>query len=267
VLKTTIQYKPLSFFILSFVLTWGFWFLGQRYAQSQTAIISFLLLGLVSPFATALGLIFTSGNKTLIDTFFNKLLNLRLIKLKTIPAIILIPPASIIIAIFVSLLFGFSSEQFTVAKSYSFNIGGLSTLLLLFLAASFEELGWRGYAIESLNVKFNYFNATAIFAVLWSLWHLPLLFIPHTYQNYVLQLNIWYAVNFMLSIIPLAFIISWICKLNSGSILAAIFLHFMINFSQEFFMVHPATKCIQSFVLLAFAIILVYTNKEMFFDE
>jgi membrane protease YdiL (CAAX protease family) len=262
-----IPYKPWLYFIITFAATWGFWLLAQAYNYVKLTETVFILLGLSMPFIIALYLIFASRNTDLQKLFFNKLLNLRLIKPVSIPAILIIPPASIIIAILISLLFGFSTNQFSITKSFSFHIMGLSTLLFLFLAASLEELGWRGYAMESLNSTFNYFNATTIFSIIWALWHLPLFFIPHTYQYTILQQNTFYAINFMLGIIPLAFIISWICKLNSGSILAAIFLHFMINYSQELFNVHPATKCIQSFVLLIFAIILVYTNKKMFFYE
>jgi membrane protease YdiL (CAAX protease family) len=80
------------------------------------------------------------------------------------------------------------------------------------LAACFEELGWRGYVVESLNNKFNYFKATAIFGVLWSLWHLPMFFIAESYQAELLQEDFILVINFSVSIVPLAFIISWFCK-------------------------------------------------------
>lgn len=260
------KYKPLTFFITTFVLTWGFWFLSKN-VDHQSAKLIGLFLGLLSPFATALLLIFSSKNQALKTVFFNKLLNLRLIKLESIPAILLIPPTSIVISILISLLFGFSTSQFEISRSFSFSIGGIPTLFVLFLAASLEELGWRGYAMESLSPYYNYFKGTLIFGALWSLWHLPLFFIDQTYQSNILKLNPLYAINFMVGIIPLAFIISWLCKKNSGSIPAAIFLHFGINISQELFRVTPQTKCIQTFVLIAFALIIVYKNQEMFFYE
>ncbi|MCX7124286.1 MAG: type II CAAX endopeptidase family protein [Gammaproteobacteria bacterium] len=260
-------YKPIKFFLLTFILTWVFWFLATFFCQNQNIKMLFMLLGLIVPFSTALFLIFCSDNTGIKKLFLNKLFNLRLIKVSYIPAIIFVPLLSIVIAILISIFFGFPLDQFTISKSFSFHIGTMPTLLVLFLAASFEELGWRGYAVESLNESLNYFNATAIFAVLWSLWHFPLFFISQTYQSDILHLNIWYAVNFMLSIIPLAFIISWICKKNSSSIPAAILLHFGINISQELFMVNPTTKCIQTFVLIIFSVIIVLMNKKMFFEK
>ena len=92
-----------------------------------------------------------------------------------------------IVSILISTLFGYSFDQFSVAEEFSFTVGAVPTLLLLLLAACFEELGWRGYAIESLNADRSYFEATAIFGILWSLWHLPMFFIPHSYQAELLE--------------------------------------------------------------------------------
>jgi membrane protease YdiL (CAAX protease family) len=58
----------------------------------------------------------------------------------------------------------------------------------------------------------------------------------------------------MVSIIPLAFIISWICKSNRGSITAAVVLHFFINLSQEALNITQATKCIETGILALMAI-------------
>ena len=36
-------------------------------------------------------------------------------------------------------------------------------LLLLLLAAGFEELGWRGYAFDSLRSRYSYLKAAVVF--------------------------------------------------------------------------------------------------------
>ncbi|MBU2644360.1 CPBP family intramembrane metalloprotease [bacterium] len=264
------RFKPFQYFIVTFVITWTFWFLTaflSRLEKGKSALLVFLLLGLVTPFATALWMIYSSGNESLRRSFINKLLNIRLIKIESIPAILLIPPVSILLSISFSLLFGYSSDQFTISKSFSFSIGSAPTLLVLFLAACFEELGWRGYAMESISDRSSYFKATAVFSVMWSMWHFPLFFIAQTYQNEIMKLNPLYAVNFMISIVPLAFIISWLCRKNSSSIIAAILLHFVVNISQEFFMVEHITKCIQTAVLTVMAVVIVLMNKKMFFEQ
>lgn len=140
-------------------------------------------------------------------------------------------------------------------------------LFLLMLAAIFEELGWRGYAFDSLQSRFTYFKATLIFSILWSLWHFPLIFIKNSYQYEVVNQGWLFGLNFFVSIIPMGVIISWICIKNNKSILAAIVFHFITNMSQEMFAVTQATKCIQTLVLTIIAAIIIIVDKELFFSS
>jgi membrane protease YdiL (CAAX protease family) len=140
-------------------------------------------------------------------------------------------------------------------------------LLLLLLAATFEELGWRGYAFDSLQSRFSYFKASLIFSVLWSLWHFPLIFVKDSYQFEIVQQNIWFAVNFFVSIVPMGIIISWICIKNRKSVLAAILFHFIINMSQEMFAITQVTKCIETVVLIVVTAVIIAIDREMFFSK
>ena len=268
--KAIKTYNPTQFFILTFSITWVCWFTAPYLGDPENSDIVFLILmliGLLTPFGIALYLTLTSNNQELKSTFFNKLFNIRLIRLSSIPLFLILFPASMIASILISLPFGYSLDQFVIAEEFSFSVGGVPAILILVLAASFEELGWRGYAIESLNNAFNYFWATAIFGVLWSLWHLPMFFIPDSYQAELLQEDFLLVANFFISIVPLAFIISWFCKKNSGSILGAVLIHFIINVTQEFFLVSPYTKCIQTLIVIAIAVAFVAADKKMFFED
>ena len=140
-------------------------------------------------------------------------------------------------------------------------------LLLLLLAATFEEFGWRGYAFDSLQSRYNYLTASIIFSLLWSLWHFPLIFVKDSYQYEIFHQNIWFGVNFFVSIIPMGIIISWICLKSRKSVIAAIVFHFIINISQEIFEISQTTKCIQTAVLILVAAMIIAIEKEMFFSK
>jgi len=226
-----------------------------------------MLPGLIAPFCIALWMILSSKDKTLRKNFNNRLFNLRLIRPSSIPAILFIMPVAIVLSILVSTFFGQSIDQLRFSERFSFSAGFVPVLLILFLAASFEELGWRSYAMDSLRAKHNYFTATIIFAFLWAFWHFPLYFIKDYYHYELVRTNIVFAINFIVSVIPLAFIISWICQKNGGSITAAVLFHFLINLSQEALQITQVTKCIETIVLMFIAAIIVVSNKEMFFDN
>jgi uncharacterized protein len=264
------RYQPVRFFAIAIAITWVSWSLAAFFSyreNGQTAYVLFMLPGLVAPFATALCMILSSKSAGLKKNFVNRLFNLRLIKAINLIPILVIMPATIAIAAGISLLFGQPLNQLQLAGGFSFSVGFVPVLLVLILAASFEELGWRSYALDSLNARFNYFTATLIFAGLWAAWHLPLFFIHGYYQNEIVKMNALFGINFLVSVIPMAFIISWLCRLNRGSILVAVLFHFFINISQEALQITQVTKCIETIVLIFVAAIIVALNQKMFFEK
>lgn len=269
-MESSTTYKPFKFFFFTYLLTWVSWFSAAYVSfreNGESIYVIMMLPGLIAPFCIALWMILSSKDKTLRKSFNNRLFNLRLIRPSSIPAILFIMPVAIVLSILVSTFFGQSIDQLRFSERFSFSAGFVPVLLILFLAASFEELGWRSYAMDSLRAKHNYFTATIIFAFLWAFWHFPLYFIKDYYHYELARTNIVFAINFIVSVIPLAFIISWICQKNGGSITAAVLFHFLINLSQEALQITQVTKCIETIVLMFIAAIIVVSNKEMFFDN
>jgi len=266
----TYKYKPLLYFSLTFVVTYILWFAGAYVSfrdELRWLYIVFMLPGLMAPFIISLAMIFTSKNPELKNDFINRLTNFKLIQQKTLPALFLLMPFTVLISLVLSLPLGESISQLQFAEGFSFSSGAVPVLLLLILAAGFEELGWRGYAFDSLQSRYNYLMASIIFSVLWSLWHFPLIFVKDSYQYVVFHENIWFGVNFFVSIIPMGIIISWFCIKNKKSVIAAILFHFIINITQEMLEITQVTKCIETAVLVIVAVVIIALDKEMFFSK
>jgi membrane protease YdiL (CAAX protease family) len=264
------EYKPQYFFTATFSATFILWFVGawtSFYGENKGLYMFFMLFGLMAPFVISLVMILRSKNKGLKKDFLIRLINLRLIQKKTLPVLFLIMPLSVLISIAISIPIGGSFSQFQFAEEFSFSSGCIPVLLILLLAASFEELGWRGYAFDSLQSRYTYFTASLIFSILWSFWHFPLLFVNNSYQYEIFHQNVWFAVNFFISIIPMGIILSWICMKNGKSILAAILFHFIINMSQEVLDISQETKCIETFVLIGVATVIIIFDRELFFSR
>ena len=79
-------------------------------------------------------------------------------------------------------------------------------------------------------------------------------------------MGIMYVINFLLSVIPLDFLQTWVYVKNNRSMLATIVFHLFINIMQEKINMTPETKCIQTIFVVIAAIIIVVINKEMFFE-
>lgn len=264
---TNFKYRPVLYFAIAFAATFALLF-AAAYVSHREDLSGFTMAlivpGMCAPFAISLVMVLSSKNKPLMKDFLNRLWNPRLVNPKMLPVILLLMPFIVLLSILISLPFGGSVDQFQFANGFSFSAGAFPVLLLLFMAATFEELGWRGYAFDSLQSRFSFLTAALVFSVLWSLWHLPMLWVKDSYQYEILHQNFWFAVNFFVSIIPMGVIISWICVKNRKSMPAAILFHFLLNLCQEALNMTQATKCIETLVLFVIAGVIVALDQDLF---
>jgi membrane protease YdiL (CAAX protease family) len=266
-------YKPVKFFFIANLITWATWLFAAYFSYQNNGTYSnqwitiLELIGLFAPFGTALWMILASNNKELKQNFYDRLLNLKFIKLSSIPAIFLIMPAAVVISVVISyLFFGQSLDQLTISKAATYTAGLLPVPVMLFGAALIEELGWKGYGVDSLRGKHTFFTVTLIYGALWAFWHIPSFFINGYYQNIILRENPLFALNFMVSVFPIAFIVNWLWYKNNGSILTAILFHAVTNF-QGILQMGQVAKCIETIVLIVITTIIVGLNKKIFFEK
>ncbi|OUM70150.1 hypothetical protein PIROE2DRAFT_66738, partial [Piromyces sp. E2] len=174
----------------------------------------------------------------------------------------------VVLSILLSTAFGQSLDQFAFTDDFSFTGAGISSALLTILLASIiEEVGWRGYGEDSIAQYCSWFYESIIFGCVWAMWHLPLFWIPNTYQNNLRVMGIGYMLNFLVSVVPFGFFTTWVYVKNRRSMLASIIFHLFVNFMQERIAMAPITKCVESIVVTIFAVIVVLTNRTMFFEK
>jgi membrane protease YdiL (CAAX protease family) len=113
-------------------------------------------------------------------------------------------------------------------------IGYLTTLV--FLGPLGEEPGWRGFALPRLQQRSGPLVGSLLLGVLWSLWHLPLfLFVPGYHGAGTGFAGILGPfVVFVIFIIALTYIFTWVFNNTRGSLLLAILLHASINTAYTF---------------------------------
>ena len=205
-MKKVYQYKPVRFYGIVFALTWTFWsaaaVIGHSGAEGGGGTgLALMLFGLLVPPVTALFTVLLSKSVQLKKDLRDKFIGLFRVKPLVVTAAIILFGAIIVVSILVSTLFGQSINQFAFTADFSFAGGGAAALLTIVLAAFFEELGWRGYAEDSIAFYCSWWRESLIFGVVWALWHLPLFFIPDTYHFNIFRENPWFGVNFFISIL------------------------------------------------------------------
>lgn len=82
-----------------------------------------------------------------------------------------------------------------------------------------EETAWRGYALPRLRRRFDPLAASAVLGLLWGLWHLPLFFIPGSFQSSIP------FVGFLVSALATSVIIGWVFNRARGSVLVVALFH------------------------------------------
>lgn len=258
------KYRPVLFFVLAYLFTWMFW-IPAIFVPENIGII-LMLIGLIAPAVISTIFVLASDSEALKQDLKNKVFGFYKVKWQNVILAIIVFAAIIVASILLSLLFGQSIEQFAFTEDFSFTGVGIAGAFITILVASIiEEVGWKGYCEDSIGDYMNWFWESMIFGVLWSLWHLPLLFIPGTYQA-GLMVNPLYVVNFFISGVPMGFIITWVYLVSDRSILACMIFHLFVNFMQEKIAMTPETKCVETIVVTVATAIIVLANKEMFFE-
>src|SRR5437762_49300 len=115
--------KPVLFYFLSTFITWGFWDVAAKLSHMgshyNTLCGIFLLLGLIS--LAIIRFIMIRSNNNLRGDFFSRLFCLPTSKpIYTVLAFCLMP-LTIVLAQFISLFFGYSTQQFSLSQEPSFS--------------------------------------------------------------------------------------------------------------------------------------------------
>ena len=258
------KYRPVLFFVLAYLFTWIFWIPAVFVSENVGSIL--MVAGLIAPAVVSTAFVLLSGSKALKQDLNNKIVGFYKVKWRNVLLAIGVFALVVAASILLSLAFGQPIDQFSFTEDFSFTgvgIGG--ALLTILLASIIEEVGWKGYCEDSIGNYMNWFWESMIFGALWSLWHLPLIFIQGTYQA-GLMVNPLYVVNFFISGVPLGFIITWVYLVSDRSILACMVYHLFVNFMQEKIAMTPETKCVETIVVTIAAAVIVLANKELFFE-
>jgi membrane protease YdiL (CAAX protease family) len=261
--------RPVLFYGLSTAIPWAFWFTAaylshitptNEYLAAAVGILG--VVGLLAPTLVAFQMIWP-------HTDLRADLKQRIIGIKGIRPLYLflacfLMLASILLAQAISLLFGYSADQFSFSGKSSFSAGIFPGWFLLFLAPMLEELAWHSYGTDCLRQRMNLLGASLLFGVFWVLWHLPLSFIKDYYHSNVAEAGLLYSLNFALSLFPYVILMNWLYYKAHRSILVAIVFHITAGCFNEAFATHPDSKVIQTGLLTLLAIVIIVKDSNFF---
>ncbi len=126
--------------------------------------------------------------------------------------------------------------------------------------ATGEEIGWRGYALNTLQKQHSPLKASLILGIIWGLWHLPLMLLS---GEIGIDLVIYMAA-FLVAILSFSVIITFFYN-KSRNILIAMWLHLCFNFSMKIFAVDllALLQYVSAAYFVAAVFVVAFHRKEM----
>jgi membrane protease YdiL (CAAX protease family) len=213
------RYPVTAFFVLACALSWWPWIL-YSVGLSPTPIVG------VGPFLAALLVLAVTEGKSGVVGLLRRMVRWR-VGLQWYAVALLLPIVVILAAAALNVFLLGAQRTSSVA-----DLGGWSSFLLLFLlsllipglAGTWEEPGFRGYALPRLQFRYSALIASLILGVLWAFWHLPFV---------VTGEQIW--IDATLFIIEWSIVYTWLFNNAKGSVLIVMLFHAMNNtFSSAF---------------------------------
>jgi uncharacterized protein len=214
--------KPIvKFFLLTFILTLPSYLLvfleARKIGFLPEKAFPFIALGTLAPIIAAMILTFKeSGGKGLKDLLKRSFDFKRITNKKWILLTILLLPLIFFLAYGVLIFVG----QSIPASQFSFATIPI-LFLMFFILALGEELGWMGYAFESMEISLGTFKATSLLGLIWVIWHIPF---------YIAMMGSLLPIALaVLCLFGIRFILVWIYNNAGKSIFLAILFHTMYN--------------------------------------
>ena len=257
--------SPWPYFVLALGWSWLFWIpvAVTGLDVSEPPGIIMLAIGILGPAASAIILTSLLGDKQERRDYWERLIGFKRIGLKWYAIILLVPPVYSALAILQGLLIDGSMPSLDTAVGYVTNPLRIIpfAILILFYGPLPEEMGWRGYALDRLQRRWNALTSSLVLGVIWSIWHMPLFFMRGTLMSDVFPLwssRFWVAMG--PGILSGAVLMTWVYNNTGRSTLAAVLLHFMMNFTGEFLRLPGDLKNYQFLwqILIAIVVILIY---------
>jgi membrane protease YdiL (CAAX protease family) len=240
--------RLVGFYFLACLFTWSCWLPILAEKQGLLSLLGnterLATLGQFGPFVAAL--FWTRMERGSIVDLFRRMAQVR-VSPACIAVALLFPPLLFATAIYVNVWLG---NQTAPPLHFPEPVGTtLHFIINLVVGGSLgEEPGWRGYALPRLRQRFSLLIGSIILALAWACWHLPLWWIavvPSSFPIYVLGM------------IPLTMLFSWLDEWSKGSVLVALLFHASLNASLVRLPVFPAILIVNGlFWLVAVTIVL-----------
>ena len=205
------RHPLIAFFVLAFALSWWPWIL-YAFGLSPAPIASF------GPFLAALVVLAITQGKSGIGDLLRRMVRWR-VGIRWYAVALLLPVGIALAATALNVLLGAQAPSAADLGGWTGLFSTFAFVLLIPAAGgTWEEPGWRGFALPRLQAGRSALVASLILGAVWALWHLP--FVVATGQ-----MGGWDIVI----ILAWTLVLTWVYNGTGGSVLIVMLFHAMFN--------------------------------------
>jgi len=233
--------------------------------QSSPLLLSITFIGVFGPGLAGILLTYRDQDRKARRDFWQRALDIRRVHLRWIIFMLLLWPALHLLANGLSAALGSDAPASEMVKEMTTQPLIIPVIVIMyFLQALLEDLGWRGYMLEKVLRSLSPVNAALLVGIFHAFWHLPFFFIVGTNQIKMgLGFDFWL---FVAQAVSFSIYATWCYVDNRHSTLAAILLHTVGNLCNDIFTLPGGTLKFQLYTLFmvagAIVISLVWLKRK-----
>jgi len=234
--------EVILFFLFTLAWAWTVWIIPILVTNSllpYSALLFppeiFLIIGAIAPSLIALALIEFRQKGELFSVIKGSMHVAFPIKWWA-PLVLVFP--LILITSYIALRILFPSYALSVYLPLMANSSILEILLFSIIFAIGGEFGWRQYALNQLQKKFSPLNSSIIIGCFWSLFYFPLYLIEGLLYPW------WTFPSFIVLIIVVSVMFTWIYNNTKSSLIAVIILNIEFNMFLQLLFATNIVSCI-----------------------
>lgn len=214
-IQKAVDHSPLRmFFLLAFACSWSCWGVGS-FKNDQF----FLILGSFCPALSALWIAFVRDGREGLARIIKKLGAWR----QGWQWYVFCFFSTYLIIRIAIALFAVPDGRTALNADLPLKVLPLIFAYVFIFSVLGEEVGWRGYALPCLLKRHGAVKASLLLGFLWSIWHLPLFFLPGNFHQWIPFP--W----FLMQSIGLTLLMTYLYGKTNGSLLMASLFHTASN--------------------------------------
>lgn len=219
-----------KYFLLTYVVSWTCFIsvvgLSHRTQATSSGLVVLqqvlIFLGVITPSLVALLLTARAGIPGQTQKLLNKIAKWKV----NIKWYLFAAGFMVVIKIFVAFLHKIITGVWPQFGQEAWYIMLVAVIFSTWAQAG-EEIGWRGFALPRMSVKFGLPLSTLLLGILWACWHLPLFFVKgaSTFgQSFPL---------YLIQVTALSVVIGWLYWRTQGSLLLTMLMHAAVNNTKD----------------------------------